>query len=189
MRPWKTLSRTTLLSRKPFFEISQSEVETDKGQIIPDFYTVELSEFVICVPFLENGQILTLRSYKHGAGKISMTFPAGLLDPGETPEDAMKRELLEETGLHARQMVHLGSFIDNGNQVGSRGHYFAALSCTQIQPPDDGDLEVMRPEQRSVAEVDHAILSGDMPILHHVAVWHLARAWQQRAQNDARQGG
>ena len=180
MSVWKTLSSKVLLSRKPYLEVIQQEIETDRGQIVPDFYRVELGSFAICVPFLPSGEILTLRAYKHGAGRVSTTFPAGRIDEGERADQAMARELLEETGYRAKRLVSLGSFIDDGNQVGNRGHYFAALDCEQIQAPDDGDLEIMEPILRSPDDIEHAIRTGEMPVVHHVAVWYLARAWQRR---------
>lgn len=182
---WKTLSSTVLLSRPPYFTVTQQKVRTDRGQIVPDFYRVELSNFAICVPFLPGGDVVTLRTYKHGAGQICTAFPAGYVDEGEPPDAAIRRELLEETGYQAGRLVPLGHFIDNGNQVGSRGHYFAALDCTQIQAPDDGDLETMTQQNLHPEDIDAAILSGEMPVVHHVAVWHLARAWQRRQGADA----
>lgn len=180
MADWKTLSEQVLLSRKPYFEVIQQEVETDRGVVVPDFYQVRFGVFVIVVPVLSDGRVLTLRSYKHGAGRVSMTFPAGFLDPGEGPEQAMRRELMEETGYSAGEVIPLGRFIDNGNQIGSEGHYFLALDCTQVQQPDDGDLEVMKPELHSAHAVEDAIFADDMPILHHPAAWFLALTWARR---------
>ncbi len=182
---WKTLSSKVLLSRPPYFTVTQQEVQTDSGQIVPDYYRVELSNFVICVPFLPSGEVLSLRSYKHGAGQVSTSFPAGHVEEGEEPDTAMKRELLEETGYEAGRLVPLGSFIDNGNQVGSRGHYYVALDCIPVQAPDDGDLETLTQHHLRGEDIEAAILSGDMPVVHHVAAWHLARAWQRRQAGDA----
>lgn len=184
MSVWKTLSSTVLLSRKPFVEVIQDHVLTDRNQVVKDFYRVEFAPFAVCVPVLPDGRFLTLRSYKHGAGQVCTQFPGGHLDEGEMPDTAIARELLEETGYQAGRMVPLGKFIDNGNRVGGRGHYYVAVDCVQIQAPDDGDLEVIEPGITTAAQIEQAIAAGDMPVIHHVAAWYLARAWQAR-QTDA----
>lgn len=188
MSPWKTLSRQVILDRKPHVQVTQQKVETDSGQIVPDFYQVDLGTFVVCVPMRSDGTVVTLRTYKHGAGRVSTTFPAGKVDDGEAPEMAMARELLEETGYKAGQLVPLGRFVDNGNQIGTVGHYYIGLDCAQVQDPDDGDLETMQLELRAPDEIEDEIFSGEIPILHHAAAWLLARAWIARGNADETRG-
>lgn len=45
-------------------------------------------------------KVLINKEFRLATGKWVMNFPAGLIDPGETPEIAAKRELWEETGLN-----------------------------------------------------------------------------------------
>ena len=54
--------------------------------------------------------------------------------------NAVRRELLEETGYKAGSLTHLGEFVDNGNQRGCIGNFFIAHHCDQIAEPDSGDL-------------------------------------------------
>jgi ADP-ribose pyrophosphatase len=174
MAKWKTLRETVLMSHRPWFEVIRQEVETDRGVIVPDFYQVRFGAFVVCVPFTVSGEVLTLRTYKHGLGRVSTTFPAGYIDPGEDPAAAMARELMEETGHRAGRLVELGRFIDNGNQVGSTGTYFAAFDCVPERAPDAGDLETMEVVPLTPAELESRLAGGDMPILHHAAAWMMA---------------
>ena len=44
-------------------------------------------------------EIVLIRQFRPPAGKLMVEFPAGLIDPGETPEAAAVRELYEETGF------------------------------------------------------------------------------------------
>lgn len=50
-------------------------------------------------------KILVNREYRMAAGRFVYNFPAGLIDPGETPETAAKRELWEETGLEVKEIT------------------------------------------------------------------------------------
>jgi ADP-ribose pyrophosphatase len=62
------------------------------------------------VPVFEDGSIMLLRQFRYPPRKIFLEVPAGKLDPGESPESTAKRELLEESGLHCRNLQRTGSF-------------------------------------------------------------------------------
>lgn len=57
-----------------------------------------------------NEHILVSREYRMAMAQWIYNFPAGLIDPGESPEEAAKRELWEETGL---QLVKIDDILDN----------------------------------------------------------------------------
>ncbi|MBP3850919.1 MAG: NUDIX hydrolase [Erysipelotrichaceae bacterium] len=54
---------------------------------------------VILILTNQEGKILINKEYRMAMGQWIYNFPAGLIDPGETPQQAAKRELKEETGL------------------------------------------------------------------------------------------
>lgn len=174
---WKVLESETVFSAKPYLEVIKESVKTDKAEIIDDFYTLNLRSFALCIPVLPNGQILTLKQYKHGPRVVCLTFPAGHIEEGEEAAFACERELLEETGYQTEGLVPLGSFVDNGNQRGCKGHYFLAENCKQIQEPQSGDLEEMLIQKREVSEIDNAFTAGEIMIAHHGLGWLLAREY------------
>lgn len=175
MKNWKTVDESIVFDAPPYLKVLKQTVEIPDGSHIDDFYQVHLRNFVVVVPLLQNGKILTIRQYKHGPGRVSLTFPAGFIDDGENPAEACVRELVEETGYEASSLVQLGEFVDNGNQRGCIGHYFFAADCVKVKEPNSGDLEEMSIEERSVCEVDQALKSGDISIIHHASVWSMAR--------------
>ena len=91
---------------------------------------------VVIVPILATGEILLQKTYKHGARKIMYEFPAGMIDDGETSEEAVKRELLEETGYQVAKLQHIGRPF--GNPTGSRTQVdvFIGYQCKKIQDPN-----------------------------------------------------
>lgn len=176
---WKTVSSQSLLNRSPFVDVQQETVEIRPGQVIDDFYKVHLMDFALVIPFLEDGRVEMIRQYKHGPAREVLGFPAGHVDPGEDPTTAARRELLEETGLQADVLTHLGSFVDHGNQRVCQGHYFVAPSCHRVAEPDPGDLEDFAYKTLSPSQIDSAILSGDVGVMHHVAAWGLWKVYSQ----------
>jgi len=172
---WTVLGTEEVFSARPYLVVTREKVRTSRGELVDDFYRVHLADFVVCVPRLASGEIVTLWSYKHGPRRAGLSFPAGYLAEGEAAEVACRRELIEETGYSAEALVHLGAFVDNGNQRGALGSYFFAPLCRFVSVPDPGDLEDMEVRLMMPDAIDRALAAGDMPVLHHVAAWGLAQ--------------
>ena len=175
LKPWQMLDEQIVFARPPYLEISKQIVQLPDGMVIDDFYQVYLRPFVIVVPLLADGTILTLKQYKHGAGRVSLTFPAGFVEDGEGLQEACRRELLEETGYHADALIHLGEFVDNGNQRGCNGNYYVATDCVKVKEPVSDDLEEMHLERLAASDVDEALKHGEFAIIHHASAWSIAR--------------
>jgi len=175
MTVWKTLSRQLAFDAAPYLRVFKEEVEVAPDQVIPDFWQVELRSFVLVVPVRPDGRVVTMTGYRHGPRRDCMSLPGGFIDPGETPETAARRELLEEVGLTPARMIALGDYVDNGNQRGAHGHYFLALGCSAASgrlsdPSEAATLAAMTPD-----EVEKALDDGRFAVIHHVAGWGLAR--------------
>ncbi|MEM1275557.1 MAG: NUDIX hydrolase [Pseudomonadota bacterium] len=181
---WKTLDREIVFDRQPFLRVVKERIETERGEVVDDFFQVELRSFAMTVPILENGKVQLIRQYKHGPRRVSLCFPGGFLDEGEAPIDCARRELLEETGLQAGELIPLGSFVDNGSQRGSISNYFLAPGCTQLRPPAPGDLEEFEYVEMRPDEVDRELATGGFAINHHVTAWSLVAALGHRAALD-----
>lgn len=65
----------------------------------------------VMLPLLPDGRILMVRQHRYAAGEVLLELPAGKLDAGEDPETCARRELIEETGYQASQVIRLGSFF------------------------------------------------------------------------------
>lgn len=175
MATWKTLFRHIALEAPPFLRVVREEVEVAPGRIIRDFWQVELRSFVVVVPVLADGRVMTLSGYRHGPRRECLSLPGGFLDPGEAPETAARRELSEETGLRPARLVPLGDFVDNGNQRGGHGHYYLALDCRAAAGVVADATEAAHAEAMTPAAIDRALDAGRFGVIHHVAAWCLAR--------------
>jgi len=186
MTDWITLDSEVAFDRPPYLRVVRETVQVAPGVVIPDFYQVLLRDFAVVVPVLTDGQILTQRMYRHGPRRMCLSFPGGFLDPGETPEQAARREMAEESGLVACRLIALGDFVDNGNQRGCLGHYFIALDCMAGPGRQDHAAEAATDHPMSHPEVEAALDAGAFGVIHHVAAWLLARRWldQRRHAGD-----
>jgi len=110
---------------EPYCHIEKQRVQ------LPDdsetnWYIKHSADAVIVVPVSKTGEILLQRNYKHGSGQVVTEFCAGMVDPGERPEQAAARELQEETGYEAGSMHFLGSVFANPTGSPMRYHFFCA---------------------------------------------------------------
>lgn len=83
------------------------------------------------LPLLPDGTVLLIRQFRPVAGRMVIEIPAGRLDAGEVPADCARRELEEETGYRAAQLIDLGSTLPSVGYTDERIHLFAALDLTK----------------------------------------------------------
>src|SRR4030042_1311676 len=71
---------------------------------------VEHSDCITVVAIDEQGNVLLVRQFRHAVDRFLLEIPAGGIDPGEEPIDAVRRELQGEIGFFPRQIDKLGGF-------------------------------------------------------------------------------
>ncbi len=97
------LSRTSLAKTR-LFHVEQLELEFPNGELRTYERLVSgPNGAVMIVPILNNEYILLIREYSAGTDNYQLAFPKGLMDAGETPEQAANRELKEEVGYGANK--------------------------------------------------------------------------------------
>jgi ADP-ribose pyrophosphatase len=156
--------------------VAIEKVALPNGSVIDEFLQLKGRDFVVIVPFTDDGRIVTIRSYKHGPRRVSLSLPAGLLDGDEEPEQAARRELLEETGYEAAGWERIGSFVVESNYGLNTEHAFIARGARKVREPRSGDLEEMVVEVHSRDELVAAIRAGDVAQLSSAAAIGLALA-------------
>ncbi|MDT9547052.1 MAG: NUDIX hydrolase [Chlorobium sp.] len=95
---WKTLS-SVYMHREPWFTVRKDSVQLENGRIIEDYFVQEFPPWCNVIAVTVKGELLLIRQYRHGIGKVFYELPAGVHDKeGENILEAAKRELREETG-------------------------------------------------------------------------------------------
>ena len=94
------------------------------------FERVNCKGIVIIVPVTDDDDTLLIRQFRPPVGSYVIEFPAGLNDRGETLEAAARRELIEETGYSAKDMVFLA---EGPMSSGSSGEILTAFFASGLE--------------------------------------------------------
>ena len=145
VKVWKRIRSQTDASYR-IFSIRTDTTLSPRTGAEHDFYVIESSDWVNVIPITTDQQVVMVKQYRHGSRQVTLEIPGGLVDPGDTPEKAASRELLEETGYQATEWVKLGAVSPNPAIFSNRCHTFLARNLTKVsgQTPDQTeDIDVV----------------------------------------------
>ncbi len=101
--------QTTSLFKGRAFDVRQDQVVMPDGRIV-ELDVVDHRDAVTIIPLDQDGQIWFIRQYRHPTQRELLELPAGVTEEGESPEAGAQRELREEIGMAAQEMVRIGGF-------------------------------------------------------------------------------
>jgi ADP-ribose pyrophosphatase len=169
VKPWKTLSRSMLLDTGKFLKVENHVVELPDGQIIEDWPWVIIPDYVNVVAVTPGGKFICFRQVKYAVDEISLAIVGGIIDPGEKPIAAAKRELREETGFESNRWFTLGEYNVDANRGVGNGNLFLAMDAIKVCEPQSDDLEEQELLFMRRDEILTALQAGDFKVLSWTA--------------------
>ncbi|MCL2609339.1 MAG: NUDIX hydrolase [Treponema sp.] len=162
---WKVESSENIFDCK-IFSIHQNHSISPENEL-HTYTVIDAKDWVIVLPELETPEgkkFLMVWQWRHGLQGLSLEFPGGVIEKGESPEDAAQRELLEETGYKAGSVRKMGEFSPNPAIMSNKVHLFFAkdLSLSGSQHLDLD--EYIETEQVDINEVMNGM--GHPPYVH-----------------------
>ena len=157
---WESLTKESILVKKPWFEVFSEEVRLPDGKIVPEYFGIEMPHYTAVFAVTLEQKIIVLRCYRHAIGEVTLTMPGGMIEESESPLTGIQRELLEETGYKAKEWNSLGTFIGNSTRGCGTYHFFFATGAYSVQEPDSGDLEELELLLWKQQEVEKALDEG-----------------------------
>ncbi|MBD7982558.1 NUDIX domain-containing protein [Oerskovia merdavium] len=133
--PWTTQSTRTVYEN-PWIRVREDQVVRPDGA--PGIYGVVEMRWpsVFVVALTDADEVVLVTQHRYATGSVSIEVPAGATD-GEDPLVAARRELLEETGLRAREWVHVGGMDALNGVANAPEHVFVARGLTGFPPVAD----------------------------------------------------
>ncbi|MFH1317234.1 MAG: NUDIX hydrolase [Candidatus Woesearchaeota archaeon] len=151
---WKVLESEYLVQNK-WVNVKREKIRLPNNKIIEDYYIIERPDSVIVFCLTKQNKILILKQYKHGAQEEIHEIPAGMIDDGETPEEAAKREVLEETGYKYEKIEKIGTIFLDPTATRSVCHIFFATGAEKVSEQkldQTEDITVMEMTKEEVLE-------------------------------------
>lgn len=112
LQQWETLQSESVL-HSPIFDIRKVHRRSRDSGNEGDFYRIDTRDWVNVIALTEDNNVILVRQYRHGSDEITLEIPGGIIDDGETPEQAARRELLEEAGYDCAEATIIGRVRSN----------------------------------------------------------------------------
>jgi 8-oxo-dGTP pyrophosphatase MutT (NUDIX family) len=170
---WERLSSERLMET-PYFALRSDRLRLPDGAVKDPYYVIERPDAAIVFPLTEEDEVVLVRQYRPAIEGIELGLPAGLVDEGEEPEKAARRELLEETGYAGGEWEPLGSLASSPSLKDNWAHLFLArrVACSAAPRPDEYErVEVVLVP---VGEIAERISAGEIVSSSGVAAALLA---------------
>jgi 8-oxo-dGTP pyrophosphatase MutT (NUDIX family) len=171
MHPWKTLRSTPVIDDR-WLRVTADRCELPSGLVLDPFYVVHDPEWAHVFALNHDGRVLVVRQYRYAANTTCLELPGGVVDTGEEPLAAAKRELAEETGYTSAEWQSMGSMFVNPARQTNRVHIFVARNIAATAKPQLDASEDIQCSLISVAEVQRAIESGEFSQALHIASFY-----------------
>lgn len=141
------------------------------------FSRITCGDWVNVIALTPDDEVVLLEQFRVGIEKVCLEIPGGMVDPGELPEVAAARELLEETGYTSSRWQRLGIVAPNPAIQNNRLHSFLALDARRTHEPQLDTHEVVSVSTRPLREVGELLRRGAFEHALVVAAFgHLAFA-------------
>ena len=143
-----------LIYKGNYLEYHRDHVLLPNGKISTREYLHHPGAIAV-VPLLDNGEIAMVKQFRYATGQVVLEIPAGKLEPGEEPQVAARRELIEEISYEPGQMIHLTSVWTTPGFTDEVIHLYLAKGLKSCPGHLDADefLEIVTLSKPEVLEL------------------------------------
>lgn len=176
---WQTI-KSDYIIRRPWLTARRDHIKHPDGRIVDEYYVLEYPSWINVIAIDENGDFIMVEQYRHGLDDVFIELCAGVVEDGEEPLDAAKRELLEETDYTGGKWSLLNKISPNPTACTNYAYCYLAegVEKTNTQHLDESeDIAVRIFTETEVLQLLHddkikqALMAT--PLWHYFAIKRL----------------
>ena len=156
---WKIIS-SEYLTDKPYFRARKDRCQSPSGKIIPEYYVVELDPTLCALGITGDDQAVMVKQYRHPVAKTLLELPGGFADKNESPEKAIAREMLEETGYEFEKFELLGEVTANPGVLNNYTKLYLATGGKKVAQQNLDSNEEIKVELIPLDELIEMLLQN-----------------------------
>lgn len=169
---WEKLSSKYLVEEK-WATLRVDSCRMPDGTLIDDYYVLEYPNWVNALALTEDNEVILIKQYRHAAEMVITEIPGGCIDAGESPEEAIRRELLEETGYAFGNVEYLAALYANPSTSANKTFTFLATGGKKVQDQHLDGREEIIVELVSIETLKELLLANEiLQALHVSAIFY-----------------
>ena len=152
------------------------KVQLPNGTIHNEYYVLEYPSWINVIAITTEGQYVMVEQYRHGLQDVFTEIVAGVVEPGEPPLEAAKRELLEETGFGGGEWTLNSVLSANPGSMNNLTYSFIAKGVTKLSDQHLDATEDINVKLLSEDEVRQMLRNDEIkqslmaaPLLKHLS--------------------
>lgn len=170
---WERISSENLM-QTPYFGLRSDGYRLPDGAVKDPYYVLERPDAAIIFPITPEGEVILVRQYRPPIRQMEVGLPAGLVEAGEDPTEAARRELLEETGFGGGEWEPLTAIASSPSLKDNWAHLYLARNVVRTATQNLDEHERVEMVTVPVGDLASMVFSGKIVSSSGVAAIMLA---------------
>ncbi len=166
-QPWTWIS-SMILATCRIFAVKKEIYRSPRTGREHEFFLVDSGDWVNVIPMTSDEKVILVKQFRFGTKDFSLEIPGGMVDAGESPAQAARRELLEETGYAGDESILLGMVHPNPAIHTNRCYSYLIKNVAFHHPPRQDSTEDMEVQIVPLAEIPDLV--GEGRITHALVI-------------------
>jgi ADP-ribose pyrophosphatase len=142
-------------------------LELIKDEIVKPDGTKAIHEVIkrnngVLIVGVHEGKIFLVKQYRYPVDEFTLELPGGFIEPGESAEDTVRRELAEEVGFEPQKLRHLSTLYTSPGLLTQTMAIYLAEDCKKVKSEKDSSEQDLRHFHYSIEEIKELISKGEI---------------------------
>ncbi len=161
IEPWTFLHSAVIFACR-IFTLKKEGYRSPRTGQAHEFYLLDSPDWVNIIPLTGDNNVILVKQYRHGTRDFSLEIPGGMLDRNESPSDAARRELLEETGYGGDEPELIGTVHPNPAINTNRCHTYVVRNAVYQRPLRQDSTEDIEVQSAPISDIPELIRKGSI---------------------------